>query len=136
MAFIKRFLNVWYYQWAFPAKMVSIAVLVLLLMIVVLGIKSCGKKETHIDQASVEKINSNNKAEREAELTRTIEKNQDVITTVDGRTTIAETNVVERDRLIDEKVKSADQAIQAAKQQGRDVTSEELECILIPNNCK
>ena len=95
--------------------------------------RSCGRRPASIDQESINKINSANEAERKKELQNVIEDNADVVRTVDNRSTVAETNVIERNRLIDEKIKQADQAISNAKAQGRDVTGPELECILTGN---
>jgi DNA-binding transcriptional MerR regulator len=104
-------------------------------IIVFFVFRSCGRSKG-IDVKNIEKINSENKAERQQELREVVEENADAIKTVDGRTTIAETNVVERDRLVDEKVKEADKKIEEAKQQGQDVSSEQLECILLPEKCQ
>lgn len=94
------------------------------------------KKEVKFDQATVDKINNGNRKEREQELRKKVEDNADVIKTVDGRTEITNVNVVERNREIDARVKAADDAILAAKSQGRDVTQDDLECLLVPENCK
>lgn len=136
MSWLKNIFHIWWSQWTWPLKLTSIGIVALVILLIVLGLRGCGKSTPKIDEASLQKINSANKKEREQELQKVIENNADVVKTVDNRSNIAETNVVERNRLIDEKVKAADQAIVAAKQQGRDVTSEELECILIPENCK
>lgn len=83
-----------------------------------------------VDEDSLQKINSQNATERKKELQTLIEDNKEVVRTVDERTTIAETNVIERNREVDQKIVEADKKIEAAKSQGKDVTSEELECIL------
>lgn len=106
------------------------------LVLVILFYKACGHKKATIDLDTVNRINNANEKERKAELRKTIEDNATVVSTVDNRTTIAETNVAERDRLIEEKVKAANAEIQKAKQQGRDVTQDELQCILVPGDCK
>jgi hypothetical protein len=105
-----------------------------LLLTVALVWNRC-KARPKFDQVEINKINSQNKKERETELQKVIEDNSSVIKTVDERTEITNINVVERNREIDAKVKAADRAIQDAKSQGRDVTQEELECLLIPDNC-
>jgi hypothetical protein len=113
------------------------AIAVVVIVFVVLFYKACsGKKPVKIDLETVQKVNSADRREREAELQKVIEENSDVISTVDNRSAIAETNVVERNREIDARVKEADRKIEEAKRQGRDVTSEELECILVPENCQ
>jgi hypothetical protein len=109
---------------------------IVLLVLVILFYKTCGHKKASIDLETVNKINNANEQERKAELRKTIEENQTVVNTVDNRTTIAETSVSERDRQIEAKVKEADARIAEAKQQGRDVTQEELQCILVPEDCK
>jgi hypothetical protein len=103
---------------------------IVLLVLVVLFYKACGHKKASIDLETVNKINNANEQERKAEVRKTIEENQTVVQTVANTTTIAETDVAERDKAIEAKVKEADAKIAEAKQQGRDVTSEELECIL------
>lgn len=124
--------RIWYFlydNWKFTLPVFLIIVLL------IVGYKACGKKKTSIDLERIEKINSANRAEREKELQRVIEDNAEVVRTNDNRTAIAETNVIERNRIIDEKVKAVDAEIQKAKQQGHDVTKEELECLLVPENC-
>jgi len=112
-----------------------IAIAALVLLFLVLSLRSCFKKEAKIDLEQIEKINKANEADRKKELQKIIEDNADVVSTVDNRTAIAETNVIERNRLIDEKIKAVDQKIAEAKTQGRDITGPELECLLIPENC-
>lgn len=136
MSFLKNIWNIWWAQWTWPLKLISVVLLIIVIGLVVGFFKSCGKPTPKIDEQSLQKINSQNKREREQELQKVIEENADIVQTVNQNTTIAETNVVERNREIDEKVKEADKKIVEAKQQGRDVTSEELECILVPENCK
>lgn len=108
-----------------------------IVLVIVFGLvfRSCGKKAS-IDQEAINKINSANEKERKAELQIQIEKNQDVINTVDNRSSIADVNVIERNAVIAEKVRVVDRKIAEAKQQGRDVTGPELECMLIPDNCQ
>lgn len=112
-----------------------LAGLLVLILLVVFAYRGCTRRDVKIDQETVQKVNSQNRREREAELQKVIEENQTVIQTVDNRSAVAETNVVERNAEIDRKVKEVDAKIQAAKQQGRDVTEQELKCLLIPENC-
>ena len=93
-------------------------------------------KPIQIEETSLEKIKSENKAERIKELTKVVEANADVIKTVDNRTELSEVNNIERNREVDARVKKADEALQAAKAQGKDVTAEQLECILLPEKCQ
>ena len=125
-------LNIWGWVWAHKRLVLYIAAGLALLLAIVFVFRSCGKKAS-IDQEQINKINAANEKERKAELQKVIEENQEVVATVDNRTTIAETNVVERNRLIDEKIKEVDKKIAEAKQQGHDVTAEELECLLTGN---
>jgi Co/Zn/Cd efflux system component len=107
---------------------------IVLLVLIALAYRGC-KRQAKIDLQSIEKINTANRQEREAELRKVITENQDVIKMVDERTAIAETQVEVREQVIEEKIKEADKKIVEAKSQGKDVTSAELECILIPANC-
>jgi regulatory protein YycI of two-component signal transduction system YycFG len=111
----------------------AVAALILLLVVILL-FKKCGGSKATIDENAIQKIITANEIERKKELTKVIEDHSEVVTTADNRSTIAETNVIERDRKIAEKVKQANDAITAAKQQGRDVTGPELECLLT-NQC-
>jgi hypothetical protein len=108
----------------------------LVLLVVIIGFaRSCGKKTVKIDEAQIQKINQANEKERKAELNKIITENSDVIKTVDERTELTEVNRVEREREIDARIKEADRKIQEVKEQKGNVTSEELECILM-GNCK
>lgn len=107
----------------------------LVILFFVLSLRSCFKKEAKIDLEQIEKINKGNEADRKKELQKIIENNAEVINTVDNRTAIAETNVIERNRLIDEKIKAVDKKIAEARAGGKDITGPELECMLIPDNC-
>lgn len=109
----------------------------LVLFVVVIGYFSCGRTpKVVIDQGAINKINTANERERKKELEKIIVENSDVVKTVDNRTEIAETNIVERERLLDEKIADVDKKILESKSQGKDVTSAELECLLIPENCR
>lgn len=107
-----------------------------LLLVLVFAFRSCGKSKAKVDLESVDKINSGNKAEVRKEVREMVEENAEVVTTVDNRTTIAETNVVERDRLLDEKVRVVEQKIEAEKAITGNVTQEQLQCILVPSDCQ
>lgn len=98
-------------------------------------VRSCRRARVKIDQESINRINSANEAERKKELQRVIEDNADVIETVDNRSALAETNVVERNREIDARVKAANEKIEEAKRRDGHVSQGELECILVPENC-
>jgi uncharacterized membrane protein YhiD involved in acid resistance len=107
----------------------------LLLVLVVMAFKSCGKREVKIDENQIQKINQANEKERKAELEKIINDNAEIIKTTDERSNIAETNRIERERLTDEKIKEVDKKIVEVKAQGKDVTSAELECMLTGNLC-
>ena len=125
--FVKR--AVWFVKDNWKIVLPVIVGIVLFILLIT-SFRSCGKKAT-IDQEQINKINSANEKERKLELQKVIEQNQEVVATVDNRTTIAETNVVERNRQIDEKIKEVDKKIIEAKAQGKDVTAEELEALLL-----
>lgn len=108
----------------------------IVLLITIFWVKSCFTKEVKIDQEQIQKINSSIEKERKEELRKVIEENSDVIKTVDERNTISETNIKERNKIIEEKVKEADKKIEESKRSNGDVTSEQLECILLPEKCK
>lgn len=106
-------------------------VLFLILIYTIIGIKSCFKPAPPvIPEDKLQAIKEVNDAERKKVIQDLIETNQERIYTVNERTTIAEVNTVERSRAVDEKVAQVNQKIKEAQQQGGDVTSEELECIL------
>lgn len=113
-----------------------IAAGLVLLLAIVFVFRSCGKKSAKVDLETANKINAGNKAEVRKEVREMVEENATVATTVDNRTTIAETNVVERDRLLDEKIKVVEQKIAEAKANGEDITQEKLQCLLVPSDCQ
>lgn len=120
--------------------------IVVIVMIALVGIavlsfglwaKSCwSAHKLKVTQAQIDKINNANEHDRKAELQKVIDDNADVVRTVDNRTAVSETNTIERNRVIDDKIKAADKAIQDAKAQGQDVTGEQLDCLLTGSNCQ
>lgn len=115
-------------------KFVSIGLVVVILLIIAISglwLRSCLKKPAKLDIKNIEKINKANEAERRAELQKVIEQNADVVKTVDGRNAIAEQDEASKQAAIWAKINDADEKIQAAKSQGRDVTGPELECMLM-----
>lgn len=114
-------------NWKIVLPIVAVIVIVLFLF------SKCGSKPPTIDLEKVDKINRANETERKKELQAIIEENQEVIRTVDNRSAMTDVHVAERNREIDAKIKEADKAIIEAKKNGRDVTQEELECILVGN---
>jgi uncharacterized protein (DUF58 family) len=97
---------------------------------------ACGRSKVNVSQEQIDKINTANKQERQAELRAVVEENAEVVTAVNQNTTIAETHVAERNEAIDAKVKEADKKIEEVKKQGKDVTQEELQCLLMPTDCQ
>jgi len=64
-----------------------------------------------------------------------VEKNAETIRAVNEDVALAETNVVERNRKVDEAVKEADRKVQEARRSlGRDLKQEEVDCLLL-NTC-
>ena len=103
----------------------------LALFVVIFVYKACNKPpKVKIDESQISKINSENRAERIKELTEVVEANADVIKTVDERTELVEVAAEARNAEVDARVKKADEKIQEAKSNGKDVTAEELECLL------
>jgi hypothetical protein len=131
MKFIKNIWNIWWNQWTLYPKLISIGVILAILLVLWLVFFREGGSMVKIDENSIQKVNSPNERERKKELQAIIEDNQDIIKTTDERTEIVNINVVEKNREIDDKVKAADARIQEVKQQKGDVTSEELEKILL-----
>lgn len=105
---------------------------VLLLAALLFILRACNPspKPITIDEQGLSKINSQNATERRKALEETIYDNAETVKTVEGRTTIAESNVVERQREVDKRVTDAEKKIEAVKAQKGDVTASELECIL------
>lgn len=107
------------------------------LLIAVFSLRSCFHKEPKIDQESINKINKSNEADAKKEIEKVVTENQDVINTVDNRTAISDADIYDRDREIQRKVYQVEQEVQAAKQQGKDVTPEYVKCLLgdAPQTC-
>lgn len=104
----------------------------LLLFVFIFVFKACNRPaKVKIDEAQIQKINSENRQERIKELTEVVEANADVIKTVDERTELVDVAAEARNAEVDKKVIEADRKIQEAKSQGKDVTAEELEALLL-----
>ena len=104
----------------------------LALFVFIFVFKACSKpKAVKIDEAQISKINSENRAERIKELTEVVEANADVIKTVDERTELVDVAAEVRNAEVDAKVREAEKKIVEAKQQGKDITAEELEALLL-----
>lgn len=120
-------------KWVLLALMILIGIIVLAFG---LWVRSCVRKPAKIDEKSIQKINTANERERKGELDKVLRDNTDVIRTNDNRTTLTEATIEQREQTIDAKLKVLDTAIVEAKQQGRDITADELTCLLIPEECK
>jgi type II secretory pathway pseudopilin PulG len=106
-----------------------------------LSIRSCVSRHRadhalKVEQQTVAKINSANEQEKRQALQQVITENDDVVKTVDQRTAIAESDEATRQLAINQKIDDADEKIAQAKAQGKDVSSAELECILVPDHCQ
>lgn len=107
----------------------------LLLFVLIFVLKACNRPaKVKIDESQIQKINSENRAERIKELTEVVEANADVIKTVDERTELVDVAAEARNAEVDARVKKADEKIQEAKANGKDVTAEELENLLLGGN--
>jgi len=125
--------NVFGFDYEKARKIASIGLIVVILLIVLISglwLRSCFNKPAKLDIKNIEKINSKNESERLKALSETVERNADVVKTVDGRNRISEQDEASKQAAIWAKVKEADEKIQAAKSIGKDVTGPELECIL------
>jgi phage tail sheath protein FI len=108
--------------------------ILLTFIVVMVAVKRPGPRPK-VDEATLQKINSANETTRIDALNKTVDENEQIVTTVGNRSTIVEVNRVERERETAEKVAEVNQKIAAAKADGRDVTQSELECMLVPGNC-
>src|SRR5687767_12790548 len=113
---LKKLWDIWWLKFKWPLKLISGVAVILLVLLPFLWLRGCGKPSAKIDLETVDKINSKNAAEAKKEVREVVEENLTVTTTVDNRTTLAEANAVERDRLIEEKIKEVDKKITEAKQ--------------------
>lgn len=76
MNWIKNLWDIWYVQWALPAKLVSLGILAVLIIAVVLGVRSCGKAPK-LNEAEIQKGEQAVKERNDKEL-REILVNSDV----------------------------------------------------------
>lgn len=104
------------------ARWIFIGIIAVILFITVFIIFKACDGSTTIDEEQIQKINQANEKERKEELKKILVENEETIKTIDNR------NIS-----IEEKIREADKKIVEAKNNGRDVTSEELECILLEN---
>lgn len=110
-----------------------------LVLLIAFGIiwHSCSKKQSAtIDLETIQKVNSKDKAEIEAGVNKAVTENADVIKTVDNRTAITELSIEERDKALQEKINAVKEEVAKAKEQGKDITGAELDCMLTGVNCE
>jgi hypothetical protein len=124
------------FGWAYANWRIVLGVFLLFFVFAFVHRQCNRPPKVKIDEAQIQKINSENRAERIKELTEVVESNADVIKTVDERTELVEVNIIERNAEVDMKVREADLKIQEAKKEGKDITGPELECILLPEKCQ
>lgn len=105
------------------------------LVLAVFIFKACQSPAPTIDIRNIDKINSASRQERLEELNKTIQENANVVKTVDGRNTIAETSEAEKQAQIHAKILAADAQIEAAKAQGKTVSGADVDCILTGERC-
>lgn len=119
-------------------KRIFLGLVVLVALIIGLIVVKCagGDSPKVINEETLQKVKNGDRSTIQKELQDRIDSNAETVRTVDNRTTIAEVNVVERNKAADAKVKQAADAVIAARQQGRDITAEELECLLTGNLCR
>lgn len=128
--------NIWGWVWAHKKLVLYIAAGLGLLLLLVFAFRSCGKKTAKVDLETVDRINSKNATEARKDVNAMVEENINVAEVVGNRTALADANAVERDRFIEEKKKVVNDAVAAAKAEGRNVTQEELQCLLVPSDCQ
>lgn len=107
--------------------------------ILVLGlwVRSCvSQRNVKFDHETVDRINNQNAADAKVEVREMVKENADVLTTIDGRTTISNLSEEEQAKEIERVTAAAAAKVEAAKQIKGNVTGPELECILLPEKCQ
>lgn len=119
-------------------KRIFVGAIILAVLLVGLIIVKCSGRDSPkvINEETLSKVKNADRQTIQKEFQTIIDNNADVVRTVDNRSTVAEVNAVERNRLADDKARQAADAVIAARLQGRNVTAEELECLLTGNLCK
>jgi hypothetical protein len=127
--------NVWgfiYAHW----RIVLIAVIVFLALLTGFCVYRGIKSRATIDQTKIDALNKKNEVERKQELREIIDQNADVIKTIDERNALSDLTIEQRSAEAEKKVEEANKYIEDAKRVGRDVTQDELVCLLQPETCK
>jgi ABC-type phosphate transport system auxiliary subunit len=88
MNFLKRIWNVWFIQWSLTAKAISIGVLAVLLIIVIVGVRSCGKSKPKLNEAEIQQGEAAKKAANDKEL-------REILVQSDAREKEIEANVID-----------------------------------------
>jgi Na+-transporting methylmalonyl-CoA/oxaloacetate decarboxylase gamma subunit len=112
MNFLRRIWNVYWLQWNWTAKAISIGVLAVLIILVIVGVRSCGKHEPKFNQKEVTEAQN-------AVETHNVEKQKEVLAKSDVR----EEKDVEQ---INEGDAATKQAIEDAKHKYDGITNDEL----------
>ena len=121
-------------NWRFVCVAAAICVFLIAIGLIY---RSCTRPvpKAQVDLKTVEAINKQNREERLKALEKTIQENADVVETVDRRSTIAAEDEASRNAAIWAKIAEVNEKVEAARLQGRDVSQEELECMLVPEHC-
>lgn len=131
------FLGILAIIWSFIKKhwkAIVVGLAILILLSYVAGFSTCGKPR--IDQESIQIINNANEEKRKEELEKKVNENLDVIKSADKNTELSNLEIEERQKEIDKKVEELDKKVEEAKRNGKDITQEQLECMLVPENCQ
>ena len=106
----------------------------ILFVYLVVGINSCGKNTAPVfTPESLNKINTAESERIEKVVREEIEKNAEAKRTVGDRSANAEADAQREKREVDEKARRAAEKVIEARNQGRDVTGPELDCIVLGN---
>lgn len=101
---------------------IALGIGILVLFFVLVSGSCRNERKVEINEEAIQKVNSADRREREAALEKVITENRDAIESVDNR------NIS-----IQQEIKRAEAAIEASKRQGKDVSAEELEVLLLGN---
>lgn len=107
---------------------------VVLFVFVAVWFNSCGGNTPPVfTPESLNKINAAESERIEKVVREEIEKNAEAKRAVGDRTANAESDAERNKQEVDEKARKAAEKVKEARNQGRDVTAEELECIVLGN---
>lgn len=118
-----------------PYVLAAVVAFVLFVYLIV-GLNSCGKNTPPVfTPESLNKINSAEREQIDKVVREVITENTEAKHTVDNRTATSEAEAERLKQEVDEKARKAAEKVIEARNQGRDVTAEELECIVL-GSCK